>query len=501
MKKYSWFLLTAGLLFWTVGCKEPVIDEPIPTFYAPATTDPEGGNWRPILFQSVADVCVSQPEPVTSDAYKTELIDVQNGAFALNVEQIDAVNYWAAGGVLRWNQIARQLIAKYNVTPGYNDATGQTVPFDPNKPIVGFPAAARILALLSVAQYDALVAAWHAKYLYNRPSLARQGVTPRLPVADLPSYPSEDAAVAEVSCQVLALLFPDETNWLIARAGEHKQSRIWGGANVPSDIKAGDEIAHSIAQRVITYVQNDGIQTLPDVNNAWEELRRSASYDVKWVSLAIPARPPILPQFGTGNMWFSQSDDFRKAPAPPATTSPAFQSALAEVRTIADNRSRDEWRIANLWADGVGTYTPAGHWNLITEDLIRQDRQNELRAARTLALLNRALQDGALASWFTKYQYFVPRPSQLDPTIKAATEIPNYPSYVSEIATMSGTASTVLGYLFPSQAARINEMAAEAAVSQLYGGTQYRFDSVEGIKIGQNIGQAAVNWAKADGAK
>ena len=65
-----------------------------------------------------------------------------------------------------------------------------------------------------------------------------------------------------------------------------------------------------------------------------------------------------------------------------ATTSPEFQKAIAEVRSIADSRTSEQWRTADFWADGSGTYTPPGHWNLIAEGLIRQNGQNELRTAR-----------------------------------------------------------------------------------------------------------------------
>ena len=32
------------------------------------------------------------------------------------------------------------------------------------------------------------------------------------------------------------------------------------------------------------------------------------------------------------------------------------------------NDTREHYRIVNFWADGVGTYTPPGHWNAIAAD-------------------------------------------------------------------------------------------------------------------------------------
>ncbi|MVM38459.1 PA-phosphatase [Spirosoma sp. HMF3257] len=502
MKIRSFSISLSALLLWMVGCKEPIIDEGVLPFVVPTSVDADGGNWRTIILKSASDIAVPQPVAITSDAYKKELADVKNGVLAATPEQNTAVNYWAAGGVLRWNQIARQLVAKYNVAPGYDYATGQTTTADAGNPYAGPPFAARVYALLSVAQYDALVVAWRAKYQYNRPSLEQQGVVARVPILDVPSYPSEDAAVAEVSCQMLAYFFPNEVAFLKAKATEHKQSRLWVGANVPSDLKAGEDLATTLMTKVIDRAKSDRFSAANDPGNTWQTALAKSSYDQKWKSIELPERVPILPLAGKVKTWYDSTAIFQTSPAaPPATTSSEFQKALSEVRDIANTRTRDQWRIASYWDNGPGTYSLAGLWNFLVEDLIRQDGQNELRTARTYALLNRAMQDGVTASWRTMYTYFVPRPSQLDPTIKTATPIPNAPGYVADRATVSTAAATVLGYLFPDEATRLTAQAAEASLSGLYGGTQFRFDADGGAKLGTTIGQLAVAGAKTDGAK
>ncbi|GAB3642319.1 phosphatase PAP2 family protein [Spirosoma arcticum] len=502
MKTNTLGFIVACLALWLGSCKEPTINEGILPLSEPATVDAGGGNWRTITLRSGADITVPQPAAITSDAYVGELTEVKNGLLGVNPERNTAINYWAAGGVHRWNQIARQLVAKYNVAPLYNEATGAFAPFDATNPFANPPYAARLYALLSVAQYDALVVAWRAKYQYNRPSLTRQGINGLVPVLDVPSYPSEDAAIAEASAQMLTFFFPKEADFIKAKAAEHKQSRIWAGANVASDLKAGEELAAAVTAKVLARARTDRFGAARDANSTWQTAIANAPYDVKWTSLEIPARPPMLPLGGNVKTWYDSTSVFRATPGPPpATTSPEFQKALAEVRTIADTRTREQWRIADFWADGAGTYTPPGHWNLIAEDLIRQDRQNELRAARTYALMNRAMQDGGTACWYTKYKYFVPRPSQMDPAIKTATGIPNFPSYTSGHATFSSAAATVLGHLFPSEAANLTAQAEEAALSRLLGGIHYRFDNEEGAKCGTAVGKIAVDWAKTDGAQ
>ncbi len=502
MKTFYSTIILAALCLWLSACKEPNIDEGILPFAVPTTVDADGGNWRTVVLKSTADITVPQPAATTSDTYQKELSDLKNGLLATTPEQNTAVNYWAVGGVLRWNQIARQLVAKYNNLPGYDPATGQVISADIANPNAGAPYAARIYALLSVAQYDALVVAWRAKYQYNRSSLEGQGVLSRVPVLNVPSYPSEDAAIAEASCQVLAFLFPNETAWLKAKAAEHKQSRIWAGANVNSDLKAGEDLAAGVAAKVIDRAKTDKFNGTNDPANVWTGLLANARYDQKWQSLGIPARSPVLPLAGLVKTWFDSTAIFRSSPAaPPATTSSEFQKALSEVRDIASARTRDQWRIANYWDNGANTYSLSGQWNFLAEDLIRQAGQNELRTARSYALLNRAMQDATTASWRIMYTYFVPRPSQIDPAIKTAVTIPNMPGYVSPHATVSTAAGAALAYLFPANANTLNAQAAESGLSGLYGGTHYRFDIDEGAKMGNLIGQLAVTEAKADGAK
>lgn len=502
MKTSCLSILFSAFLLLMAGCKEPIIDEGVLPFLVPASVDPDGGNWRTIVLKSATDVVVPQPTAITSDAYKKELSDVKNGLLAATPEQNTAVNYWAAGGVVRWNQIARQLVAKYNVVPGYDYATGQTTPAELGNPYAGQPYAARVYALLSVAQYDALVVAWRAKYQYNRPSLEQQGVVSRVPILDVPSYPSEDAVIAEASCQLLAYLFPNEAGWLKAKATEHKQSRLWAGASVPSDVKAGEDLAATMIAKFIDLAKKDRFSSANDPNNTWQTALGKAPYDQKWKSIEIPERAPLLPLAGKVKTWYDSTAIVRASPAaPPATTSAEFQKALSEVRDIANTRTRDQWRIANYWDNGPNTYSLSGLWNFLAEDLIRQGGQNELRTARTYALLNRAMQDATTASWRTMYTYFTPRPPQIDPTIKTAITIPNTPGYVADRATVSTAAVTVLAYLFPDDATHLSAQAVEASLSGLYGGTQFRFDTEEGAKLGTAIGQLAVTGAKADGAK
>jgi membrane-associated phospholipid phosphatase len=210
-----------------------------------------------------------------------------------------------------------------------------------------------------------------------------------------------------------------------------------------------------------------------------------------WYSSLDPARPPLLPLWGMVRPWFmSSGDEFRPGP-PPAFGSPEFVRALAEVRSYSDQRTPGQLQIALFWADGPGTATPPGHWNEIAADLIRRYHLDEQRAARVLAYMNTAVMDAGISCWDAKFEYWLIRPSQADPEITTPVGLPNFPSYTSGHASFSGAASEVLGHYFPAERRRMRSLADEAAMSRVYGGIHYRFDSDRGLEAGQAIGRLA----------
>jgi hypothetical protein len=71
----------------------------------------------------------------------------------------------------------------------------------------------RILALLSVAIYDATIAAWDSKYAYNRlrPTAFDPSLTAALPNPQSPSYPSEHAVIAGAASTSAGLSVPGQS--------------------------------------------------------------------------------------------------------------------------------------------------------------------------------------------------------------------------------------------------------------------------------------------------
>lgn len=245
-----------------------------------------------------------------------------------------------------------------------------------------------------------------------------------------------------------------------------------------------------MAARVIARAQTDGAE------RTWTGIVPTGPG--LWFSSQQPPAPPLLPGWRRVTPWLmSAPDQFRPAP-PPAVDSPQLHTALAEVRQIAERRTPEHLRLAAFWADGVGTYTPPGHWNAIAAELIVQHRRSELEAARTLAFMNMAIMDAGISCWDAKYVYWFPRPSQVEAQITTPIGLPNFPSYTSGHAAFSGAAADVLGVFFPAYRDTLRAMAEEAAMSRVYGGIHYRFDSEAGLEAGRAIAHLAVQRAQAD---
>ena len=480
----------------------------------PAATDINAGTWRPILLTGPTEFAVAAPGATTSPDYVIQINEIKSFQASITIAEKNAVKYWSAGAVLRWNEIMRELVAKHNLPP-YQNADG-TYPVPsatnplayPQFPFANPPYAARAYAYLAAAQYDALVAAWYYKKLYNRaaPYTVDATVNTLLPKSDLPSYPSEDAVVEGAAVEILKLLFPGDQEFIQLKAEEHKRSRLIAGANVRSDIDAGEALGKSVAQKFVPRARGDRAGAAIGTQAIWTQMENDAITrgETPWISQESPKRPPMLPLFGRAKTFLFDSltmvTTIRPA-APPSTSSQKFKDELAEVYNFSKNPTREQIRITHFWADGVGTYTPPGHWNAIaTEDFVQQNF-SEVRWARNMALLNMAMMDAAIACWDAKYFYFNPRPSQIDPRIKTVTGLPNFPSYISGHSTFSGAAADILGHIIPARAADYTNMANEASLSRLYGAIHYRSDCEKGLETGKKVGDYAIARARTDGAE
>jgi len=502
----------ACLVFVTSCDKSITVSEQL-TPLKPADIDKDAGDWSMIYMSSPTQISVPVPADINSDAYKAELASLKDIQSKLNQNQRNAIEYWSGGGVLRWNQIFRELVARYNLPPSPNadgtyPAPDAENPFNnPQFPFSNPPYASRSYAYVSATVYDALKAAWYYKRLYNRPAPYKtdSGVTALMPQTDLPAYPSEDAVMSGAAAEMLKVLFPAAVEEITLKAGEQRSAALWSGKATSSDIAAGLALGKSVADLFKSRAATDGMKGAIGTKQQWADLKKNATSrgDTAWVSLETPPRPPMLPFFSKVTPFKMTTDDIvalRPGP-PPLTSTSEMNGEVEEVKWYSNNLTRERLAIVHKWADGVGTYTPAGHWNDIAEEHIADANFSEVRAARAFALLNMTMHNAAVACWDTKFFYFNPRPCQLDGSIKTGTGVPNFPAYVSGHSTFSASGATILSYLFPDHAGDFDSYANEASMSRLYAGIHYRSDCTGGLKLGKEVGNFLINnFAKVDGA-
>jgi hypothetical protein len=499
----------AAIMLTASSCRKEIrIYEP-KGLYTYSGTDPEGGKWKPIF--SSTQYNLSTPSPVTSSAYLAELSNLKSNSGNLSTAQKELVEYWGNNSIIRWNIIACNLAAKYNLPPTPNPDGTYTAPDQnnpgnyPQFPFAHPPYACRMFAYWGTAQYAALINVWKEKFKHNRkaPYQVDGSISTALPTDNIPSYPSEDAAIAAVSKVILSAMFPLEAGFIANKANEIHNVRLWSGMNVQSDLTAGDSLGKAIAAQFIERSKTDGMKAAAGNKAVMDSINKAAQakYGWHWRNLETPERKvAITPLFGNVKTWFVPSvADLRPGP-PPAPNSAEWSTAVAELKGYMDDLSNEKRNTVFFWNDGVGTYTPAGHWNRFASEYIIEQRLNPLRTARVFAYLNASMMDAGIVCWNTKFYYDYPRPAQTDVEIKTLIGIPSFPSYVSGHAMFSSAASKVLSYFFPSKASDANAKAHEASDSRIYGRIHYRFDCEAGFKAGTDCGSLSVAAATADGA-
>jgi hypothetical protein len=503
-------VIAAALL--GAGCNKSVNStEQLPPL-TPGSADANAGSWRMLVLTSASAIPVAPPEATASDSYRAELASIKTAQANLTQAERDTISYWSGGATLRWNQILRELVARYNLPPAPRPDGSYVFPAannpfaDPQFPFSNPPYAARAYSYVSVAEFEALKSAWLYKYQYKRPSPSRvdDGVQALMPTTDLPAYPSEDAVLSGVNEVLLKLLFPAAVDEIEAKVADERSAVLLGGKAAPSATPASMSLGKAVAAVFSARAATDGMKAAIGTKAQWDAFAASARAkgEIPWTSLDSPARPPMLPFFGKVKGWaMTPTDIVAERPVPPpSTSSQQMQQDLAEVKSYSEHATRDQIAIANKWSDGAGTYTPPGHWNDIAEEYIRDSNWSEVRTARAFALLDMAIHDAGVGCWEAKYFYFNPRPTNLDPSVKTAIGVPNFPSYTSGHSTFSGAAASVLSYLFPSHAADFEAMATEAGLSRLYGAIHYRSDIEVAKEHGKRIGSYTVKFGQGDGA-
>lgn len=347
-----------------------------------------------------------------------------------------AVKFWEAGATVGWNQTARELIAARAVAAPHVQG--------------------RILAYLSLAQYNAVVAAEDNK----------EGGT----------HASPAAAVAGASVVVLKNFFPLDVALIDARLAEQLAATPWPGEK-EKDAASGELVGRAVGADVLAYAATDNF------NVAIPAPAPGGLAEGYWVS----ATPSVRGQYGSRPFFMTSAEQFRSV-TPPAFGSPAFLVDLAEIRALSDTRTPAQLAEAQLWAARASLFM-----NGVSAELIVANKRSEREAAHILALANMAAFDAGIACYDTKFAYWYIRPSMADPLITLPIGLPNHPSYVSGHSCFTASFAAVLAQAFPTETAVLDDYVTRAGLSRMYGGLHYRFD----ITAGQKLGRDVAGWAIA----
>jgi membrane-associated phospholipid phosphatase len=397
----------------------------------------------------------------------------------VSTANIVSPNALGAEQVLRWNNLALQAIA-----------TNRTAP----------PLAARQLAILSIAMYDAAntVKPEGTNYLLGKTRFKHANI---------------DMAVGAAAYRVLTVLFPSQTALFKAEY-----------LNTTSQIK---NLAGKMYGQVLGYAAANKILNARTADGSTNAVTYTESGLIgRWERTPAAFAAPLLPQWpGVTPFALSSASQFR-APTPPGLTSSAYAADLNEVQLMGSAtsavRTADQTEIARFWAGGAGTVTPPGMWNVFAQQQARETGLSTTQTAKLFATLNVAMADAGIACWDTKYYYDMWRPVTAirkadldgnDATTKDGSwtpllGTPPFPTYSSGHSTFSAAAAEVLSVWFGANKAfsgtsdslagvtrswsSFRAAALEAGDSRVYGGIHFRFDSVEGLASGVQIGVVAL---------
>jgi hypothetical protein len=204
---------------------------------------------------------------------------------------------------------------------------------------------------------------------------------------------------------------------------------------------------------------------------------------------------------------------------PPALTSGRYTRAYDEVKEVGDvnstDRSQDRTNVALFYADEAAT--------LVFNDAARQITTAKPRSlsenARDFALINMALSDAAVATFYNKYLYKFWRPETAihdagndgndkttpDPSFQPLITAPCFPSYPSAHGTLSNAAREVMEKIYGEgpfsitlstpalpgvtlHYSRLEEITDDISDARVYGGIHFRTDQDAGALLGTRIG-------------
>jgi membrane-associated phospholipid phosphatase len=242
--------------------------------------EPDAGQWQTWVLSAGDELRPAAPPDAAATA--AEIAELKALASQRDAAAEELVAYWDAGSPsYRWIEIAAAQVLKTGMPPHW---------------------LSRMLSSMNVAVYDGMVAAWDAKYAYNRlhPSEFDSTLVTLLPNPTSPSYPSEHAVAAGAASAILAYVFPDDAQIFNDLAQTAAHSRVLAGVSFPSDVEAGLALGRAVAAKVIERAKADGSDaqwtgTVPTGPGIWTGDQPSVPLMGTWKTRSRPSRERCRP--------------------------------------------------------------------------------------------------------------------------------------------------------------------------------------------------------------
>jgi len=199
---------------------------------------PGVGSWRTWVIDPMEDYLPPPPPAIDSAQMQRELDELK--AIERNVPaQIQAFSNHATTSAFHvwYERIATAVFE-----------AGDTL--DPR-------AAAHAYATVSVANQDAIIACFGAKYAYwmIRPKQLDDTVPALFPNPPHPSYPAAHSCSSTSYAFAIGHFFPAHAQAAAEAAEAAGTSRLIAGIHYPSDKRAGDELGEAVARTVIAHAE------------------------------------------------------------------------------------------------------------------------------------------------------------------------------------------------------------------------------------------------------
>jgi hypothetical protein len=330
-----------------------------------------------------------------------------------------------------------------------------------------------------------------------------------------PHGASVDAAAIQAAYRVLSTYFPASASTL-GTARANSLVLIPDGQPKSDGIATGDAAAYAM----IALRANDGSSPAqfkipgPPVPGEWQATPSCPI--VNGVAVGTLFQWQNVTPFGIPGV-----SEFLLDP-PPALDSNEYAKAYNEVKAVGSasanstERPQDKANLALFFA----ATSPTLAFNQAARQVAQEKGRSLSENARAFALINMAINDGAIASFFNKYHYNFWRPetaihaggtdgnrkTEPDPNWVPFIVAPCFPGYPSNHGTLSNAGAEVMRRLYGEaghaitlsnpavptivlQYTSFKQITDDVSDARVYGGIHFRTDQDAGARLGRAVGK------------